>query len=138
MRYMGYKKIMHQFLGLENTVPQEKKSLFKPTVLILLILIGINCIILDVAFIKNQIEFPFLLQKMPTVVSVSQPISNMCPSACISTMQQLVASSSPSSLPSINSQPAQSTSVQAAVKDYYVPLGSGTGTQTSWAAMGGI
>lgn len=113
----------------DKLVEIHKHRLFRPFISFLVLILAINVLYLD---FKASV-----VSKTPVIVkSVEKqpPTSNLaCPASCISEINYAT-----SSMKLSNTAAVSSTVVNSSVKDYYVTLGSGTSTATSWTDVTGL
>lgn len=133
-----------------------EKNYLKFILIGFLVLIILNLAVLDFSIFqskdlgveKNSLETPLLTKLTP----VTQPPQNpnlilACPDSCVSQINQATASIklnlptaiptqafTPTPIPTIFSS-SQSTSV---VKEFFIPLGSGSSTASDWTDVGGV
>lgn len=118
-------------------------------------------VFLDLLFLNLRILFapketvfpqPIVSEQNSTRTSPLSTITNadVCPFACISLINNKLSLSSsptpasapapatPTAAPQTTASPQQTTTSESNVKEFFIPLGSGSTTSTSWVTISGI
>lgn len=113
--------------------PEKRKKLLsrKNIIIILLLLVLLNLAYLDLTLLKGK-----------SASQLATDSNNTCSASCVSKINEI---SNPAKVeievsmtPTPTRVPSSTTSGGSAVKEYYVPFGSGSGTSSDWKDVSGL
>jgi hypothetical protein len=134
---------------MENNL-ENKNSIFLKTIMSMFaIIIIINLAYLDLFMFKTSKSQE---EKTQATANVSAPVSNysnqMCPSSCLNQIYQATSSSkitpqtvgliSPTVAPTATPAPTITPTSASQVKEFFIPLGSGTNSSDDWGDVAGL